>query len=119
MALFGIFIFIAILSFAGFIPSPMDKTGKELSGKLVLWGTEDKDVMSEFLSKVSIGLGNKISIAYKQKAKDTFAIDIIEALASGEGPDMIIMPQDLIVRLESKLAPFAPEDYSERDFKNA
>ena len=119
MIIFGAFILVAILSFAGFIPSPGGGAEKKLSGQLVMWGTEDGDAMSNFLGKASTGLGDKISVKYSQKSEDTFAGDIIEALASGNAPDMIILPQDLIIRLESKLVPFTPEEYTERDFKNS
>jgi ABC-type glycerol-3-phosphate transport system substrate-binding protein len=119
MVLFGAFIVIAVLSFSGFIPVPGGDENKEMAGDLTLWGTDNTAEMSSFLGKIMTGLGSKITVKYTQKSSETFANDLIEALASGMGPDMIILPQELVVRLESKIAPFAPEVYSERDFKNA
>ena len=119
MVIFGVFILIAILSFAGFIPSPGGRAQKQLSGKLALWGTENKDVMDQYIGKVAPGLGDQTTIVYTQKSENTFDSDIIEALASGTGPDMIILPEDLIIRMQSKIVPFTPETYQERDFKNS
>jgi len=113
---FGVFILVAVLSFAGFIPSPGSKQREALSGNLILWGTDESGAMSEFLKKGMEGEDGKITIEYVRKSPDMFANDLIEALAAGQGPDMIIMPQDLIVRLDSKIYPFAPEQYPERDF---
>jgi ABC-type glycerol-3-phosphate transport system substrate-binding protein len=119
MILFGAFIVIAILSFSGFIPVPGRGETKEMEGNLSLWGIDNNDEMSLFLGKISLGLGSKITLRYTQRPRETFANDLIEALASGTGPDLILLPQDLIIRLETKIAPFAPEMYSERDFKNS
>ena len=118
MMIFGGFILLAILSFAGIIPSPTGKSASQMSGDLVLWGTESENTMSIFLGKIT-EIPRKIKISYKQQSPETFADDLIEALAAGAGPDLIIMPQDLIVRLESKISLFTPEIYSERDFKNS
>jgi ABC-type glycerol-3-phosphate transport system substrate-binding protein len=118
MVIFGAFIVIAVLSFSGFIPIPGGDGKVEMAGGLILWGTDNDESMSLFLGKISMGLGSQITVKYTQKSPETFANDLIEALASGSGPDMIILPQDLIIRLESKIAPFDSETYSERDFKN-
>jgi ABC-type glycerol-3-phosphate transport system substrate-binding protein len=115
----GFFVLIAVMVFAGFIPSPGLKDKTQLTGKLVLWGSEDSQIMASYLEKVLAPLNQTIKVAYKKKSVDTFAEELIEALAAGEGPDMIFLPQDLIIRLESKITPFATEVYSERDFKNA
>lgn len=118
MVIFGTFIVIAVLAFSGFIPIPGGGKNTEISGSLILWGTDDNNAMSLFLGKISMDLGSKITVKYTQKSTETFANDLIEALAAGQGPDMIILPQELIIRLESKIAPFDPAVYSERDFKN-
>ncbi len=115
--IFGAFIVFAVLVFSGLIPSPKQAQDAMTKGNLVMWGTQDKITMYQFFEKSL--LGSDITIDYVQKTADTFPEDIIEALASGTGPDIIILPQELTLRLEDKIAPFTPDLYAERDFMNA
>lgn len=110
-----VFIFIIIAAVATFALFKASDT--ENRGKTVLWGTLDRQLMSSFLSKVG-EFDQKFSVDYVEKRPETFEADLIEALASGTGPDAVLLPQDLIYRNLNKLTPIPYSSLSERSFKD-
>ena len=55
---------------------------------------------------------------YIEKDKDIFERTLIEALASGTGPDIALLPQDLVLRHSDKTYPIPYESMSARSFKD-
>ncbi len=53
-----------------------------------------------------------------EKNKDTLENDLVSALASGDGPDLIISPQSLIVQNYDKILPITYDLYSSRTFSD-
>ncbi len=119
LTVFGVFILIGVFVFAGIIPSPKIEKQKELSGNLVVWGTADKDIMINLIRQHILSKYDELNVKYIQQEADTFENDLIEALASGIGPDIILLPNDLIVRFAGKIEPFPPEKYPERTFRDS
>src|SRR5581483_4904276 len=66
--------------------------------QLVLWGTIKSQTMAEFLDKANRADPAAVNISYKEENPATLEQDLIGALARGQGPDMILLPQDLIVK---------------------
>jgi ABC-type glycerol-3-phosphate transport system substrate-binding protein len=116
--IFAVFIFLGVFVFAGIIPSPKSASEKKITGSVTLWGTINKDVLNELIQKNILSQNTDISIKYSQHSPETFANDLIEALASGEGPDIAILPEDLIARFSSKVEPFSTITYPERTFRD-
>lgn len=115
---FALFIIIGVFVFAGIIPSPKAEKEKATSGKVLIWGTADRDIMDELIHQNIPSKYSNLSVKYSQHSPDTFANDLVEALASGAGPDLVLLPQDLIVRFAGKIAPFTPTMYPERTFRD-
>lgn len=111
---FGLFILIAIAVFA---------TTRSTAGKnapnLVLWGTIDRVIMDKFVSDAGSTNKETVNITYVEKDPKYFEQNLVEALASGVGPDLALVPDDLILRQEDKfyVIPFA--NYSERTFRDS
>lgn len=59
-----------------------------------------------------------VNVQYQQFPVETFEKQLVEQLAAGTGPDLILLPQDLIVRHQNKLLPIPYEFYPERSFKD-
>lgn len=115
---FGIFILIGVFVFAGIIPSPKSDTQKAASGKVLVWGTMDHNLMNDLIQQQILSRYSDLSVKYSQHPADTFANDLVEALASGTGPDLVILPNDLVVRFSGKIQPFTPLMYPERTFRD-
>ncbi len=115
---FGIFILIGVFVFAGLIPSPKTILQKSTAGKVVVWGATDSILMNDLIQRQITSKYPDLSVKYSEHPADTFANDLIEALASGTGPDLVLLPGDLIVRFSSKVEPFSPTTYPERTFRD-
>lgn len=117
---FGILLVAGVFVFAGLIPSPR-ASEKELllQGKLVVWGTIPKTVMEQkVMAAAERVVGQGVEISYIERNPATFDDDLIEKLASGSGPDIVLLPESLIVRHRDKIYPFPYESYTEREFRD-
>lgn len=114
-AIFGAFIVIGIITFSLF----RGGSGGSLE-QITLWGTIPESVFSSYAQAVNLRKDNsaKININYVAKERQDFDRDFIEALASGKGPDAILLPQDQILRHKDKIYPIPYDTISERVFKD-
>ncbi len=116
LSVFGFFILFAILLFSGLIPG-LKGGGSNSGGTVVLWGTIPDSSMSGLLDEFN--RQNKPTVlAYVEKDPDTLDRDLVETLASGSGPDLIMLPRELIYRHADKLYPIPYATLSKRDFLN-
>ncbi len=113
-----IFIFAAIggvLVFSGAIPIGKDEAGS--LGTVVLWGTVPNSLIS-----IQLGDFNRdnsaFNIEYEEKSADTFDRDLLEALASGTGPDMFFLTDDLVYSYSNKIVTIPYTSYPLATFKN-
>lgn len=116
MLFFGILIVAIVGSVALF--STASRSGNTQAVTVRVWGTVDSSTFSSYVSDLKNETQSDISILYTAKNKDTFETDLVEAIASGRGPDIIFLPQDLIVRVEDKIVPIPFKSFSERTFKD-
>jgi ABC-type glycerol-3-phosphate transport system substrate-binding protein len=87
--------------------------------RVVMWGTLDRDKVSNFLGEANSKYRDSVNVSYVEKSPALFESELIAALARGQGPDMVLLPQDLIVKQMDKLYVVPFESYSERLFKDS
>ncbi len=102
----GIFIAGALIGMAVFgglihVGGSSTATTKVL-GKVTIWGTFPEASMRPFLADFQNTSGG-IFAKYVEKDPSTFSNDIIESIASGTPPDLIILPDNLINHFKDKL----------------
>lgn len=118
MCVFGFFILIAVLIFSGLVPGLKLGGGSSgASGTVVLWGTIPSASIVSVIDDFNLKY-KPISVSYIEKSRGTFDRELTEALASGVGPDLIMLPRELIYRHANKIFPVPYESFSERDFKS-
>ena len=83
-AVLGIFVF------SGAIPLGSGGKQNEAQGTVVLWGTEKGGVIRPLLDNFNRA-NQTFVVKYEEKSVDTFDQDLLEALASGVGPDMFFI----------------------------
>ncbi|MCX6753073.1 MAG: extracellular solute-binding protein [Candidatus Nomurabacteria bacterium] len=105
-----------ILVFAGLIPigQPV-KTGPV--GVVTLWGTEKTSSIGKAIT-IFNNANSNVSLKYVQKNPATFDQDLLEALATGSGPDLFILSDDLIIHYKNKISIFPYPSYPLANFKN-
>lgn len=86
---------------------------------VVLWGTLPTEKVSKFITDISLAKKGMLNVSYVEKNGQTFETELIEALARGGGPDMVLLPQDLILRQRDKFYITPYENFSERTFRDS
>lgn len=116
-----VFVIVAVLMVAGIIPGlggvmPGGGGGNEV--KIVVWGPVSSDVFGGFFTNLNGANRGVFNLAYAQKNPETYESELIEALASGKGPDIFLLSQDLILKHKDKvfLVPF--QSFDKRSFKD-
>ena len=109
LAVFG------VLVFSGAIP--IGKGGKGSLGKVVLWGTAPNAMISAAIKDFNDANPTFI-VTYVEKSADTFDQDLLEASASGTGPDMFFLPDNLAFHYVDKIFTISYQSYPLASFKN-
>lgn len=104
-----------VLVFSGAIPIGKTDTGS--LDKVVLWGTIPNTAISATIKDFNDANPN-FFVSYVQKSADTFDQDLLEATASGTGPDMFFLPDNLIFHYADKIFAIPYESYPLASFKN-
>ena len=100
MSVFGFFIIVGLLSFATFKSNNSANSQVNIS----IWGTIDKTTFDNFISKYQQDKNLELKLTYTQKAISTIDSDLVEAIATGKGPDAILIPQEFMKRYLDKVA---------------
>lgn len=93
--------------------------GSQGAPQLVMWGTLSASQVSPFLGVMNQDNKDTMNVAYVEKAPASFESDLIAALARGNGPDLVLLPQDLILKQIDKYAVVPYSTFSARTFKDA
>jgi ABC-type glycerol-3-phosphate transport system substrate-binding protein len=114
--LLGGFVFIIIVSVIVFSKYKGSSGGQS---EVVIWGTFDSAVWNDILTGSQLKQDKTVNVIYEEIEEDKFDNELLEALASGGGPDLFILPQDKIYKQKNKILVLPYTAYSERDFKNS
>lgn len=118
LVVFAFFIVFGVLVFAGIIPF-FDSAPDGVGGEVVLWGTLPAANFTAPLEELNTESEDVFSVRYVEKKESTFDTELVEALASGTGPDMILLPHELVVRHENKVLPIPYASFSARAFRDS
>lgn len=108
----------AVFTIGGLIVLATSKSKTTGSGiPVVIWGTISSQTFTDTTADLIQG-NSGLQFNYVQKRAETFDRDLIEAIASGVGPDVILFPENLITRLRDKIAPLSYNSFPLRTFKD-
>jgi len=111
---FAIFILVGVIIFA------TSGSGDPASavGDVVIWGTVDQTIMDGVIGNLASLDESFKKVSYEEKEKDDFDLVLVEAIASGAGPDIFLLPQSEILDKQNKIFPIPYANFSIRDFKD-
>ena len=123
LAVFGLMAVIAVAVFS-VMPNKEDPKVAGAKGNAVIWGTFSKTrELEDVMKKFNDAYKESFSISYEYRDPQTFDDNIIEALASGRGPDILLLPDDLVLRHSDKIEPISyesvPPDVFQSNFVQA
>lgn len=106
---------VGILVFSGAIPIGDDGEGS--LGSVILWGTVPPSLISIPLEEFNKANPSFV-VKYEQKSANTFDRDLLEALASGKGPDLFFLPDSLAYHYANKIFTVPYTSFPISTFKN-
>lgn len=115
---FGIFALIGVALFAlgGFT---FTDEGPDI-GSVTIWGTVPESQMDALITGAERGGASELSskITYEQKSPEQYEQELLNALAAGGGPDLMVLSQDQILSFDDKIQRIPFEAFSQRQFRN-
>jgi ABC-type glycerol-3-phosphate transport system substrate-binding protein len=91
---------------------------KIYGNSVVIWGTFDNEPFDQFLYNLSdVNKALKV-VQYKKIDPRNFNATLLNAIADGNPPDIVVLPHELLVTYRSKLLPITYETFPERTFRD-
>ncbi len=114
LAVCVLFIGVGVAFFATYKSGDQGKTLPEIT----IWGTFPSSTFYKMVSELNLTRDIPLTVNYVEKSPLDFDKDFIETLARGQGPDAVLLPQELLARHQDKIIPIPNNIMTERDFKN-
>jgi multiple sugar transport system substrate-binding protein len=105
-----------LLVFSGAIPIGSSNKPGAL-GTITLWGTIPANTIAQPLTAFNAANPSFV-VKYVQKSADTFSQDLLEALATGSGPDLFFLSDNLAYSYSNKILTIPYANYSLASFKS-
>ncbi len=113
----GVFILLGVVGLL--VLATTRGTSPSVGNEVTLWGTIEPEVWTEYQKKVEEKIGAKnFRVKYVYKLPSTFDAELVEALATGEGPDLFILEQEKILKMKNKVYVVPYSKYSARLFRD-
>jgi ABC-type glycerol-3-phosphate transport system substrate-binding protein len=114
MAIFIIFIVAGVATFALF-----KKTNTQAAlPTITVWGLVPSQTFDQFVTNLNSTRSTPVSVNYVQETEATFQQDFVNALALGQGPDVVLLPADMLLANENKITPIPYTIFPERTFED-
>ncbi len=109
---------IAVLLISGVIPGFKLGSGGGVPVPIVVWGTEPYEKITPLFTDITEQNKNFFTLEYVSKNPATYENELINALASGKGPDIWFLNQDFILKDKAKITQIPFVSFTERSFKD-
>lgn len=87
-------------------------------GPVRIWGTLDQTAVATVLRQFAENDPTLSQVTYEQHDPATYQNDLLNALASGKGPDLFLLTQEYAYSQAPKIVPIPTASISEENFKN-
>jgi ABC-type glycerol-3-phosphate transport system substrate-binding protein len=114
-AIFVVFIVVGVAVFALF----GGLVGGSSVGLVNIWGIEDQDKIDGVLNIIKQQDKSFEDVHYTQKKADTYINDVINAIASGTGPDLFFVTQEELGLMQDKITPIPFGSFSQGAFTSS
>lgn len=112
-AAFGVGGLIMFATFRGF-----SGQSDALTPGVRIWGTLDNTSFQAVLEGIKTSDDRWKSVKYTAMDPRTFSEELVNSLAEGDSPDLVIVPSDLLSTLYAKLTPIPYANYPERTYRD-
>ncbi|QQR65382.1 extracellular solute-binding protein [Candidatus Kaiserbacteria bacterium] len=117
IAVFAIGAIGGLIYFAKYKPES-DPTAVLYGDSVVIWGTQDADKMEGLFLSISKNNESFNVVSYHEVEERSFQNELLNAIADGKAPDLIIMPHTLLVTYRTKLKPISFKTITQKAFRD-
>ena len=110
LLVFGFVGVAGVLAFSGLFDTRSSTEGNTIQ----IWGTLPEAQIAKMFDDMLIVHTIDFAVKYRGFSEAEFDQELIEALASGEGPDAIMLSDDLIIHYQDKIYPVPADSYPPR-----
>ncbi|MCI5051055.1 MAG: extracellular solute-binding protein [Candidatus Pacebacteria bacterium] len=105
----GIFVFAAVIAFMVFSGViKLGNSGQEATGQVTVWGTVPFQTIQRYVDQAK---EQNLTINYVEKRASNYEDELVNAFASGTGPDLFIMSHEGILRHSDKILEIPYESF--------
>ncbi len=112
LSIFGFFILAGVGAFALFGGG----NGAGQVGAVVIWGTTDSYQFETMQTALLHNHKELQDVSYVQKKPETYASELVDAMAAGSGPDLFMIDQSSLTAFSDKITPISYGTYSQKTF---
>ena len=112
LGVFALFIVVAVFIFS------FARGSGSKNATVMVWGSISSYDFNQVLGNAGIDDEEGLTIRYEEKSLESIESDFTEALATGVGPDLIVLPLEKLWKNRNKLVVIPYKSISERDFQN-
>jgi len=109
---FGVFVIVGVIVFSAYRGNSQDAI------TVTVWGTMPKNNFDSVIISTSLYQSKEYNVRYVEKSEEEFDGDFIEALASGNGPDLFMLPSSKILKHRNKIFVIPYTVFTQRQFKD-
>ena len=91
---------------------------KTYGASVSIWGTFEAGPINEVFNNISSTDEDFKVVSYRYIDERSFANELLNAIAEGNPPDLVLLPHPLFTMFRSKLMVIPAETLSERDFRS-
>lgn len=113
IGVFCLFVIVGIILFSAY------RGNSQNAATMVVWGTIPSLTFNDIIQKTSLYQSKQYTIQYVEKSEENFDADFIESLASGDGPDLFMLPSDKILKHRNKIFAIPYNVFTQRQFKDS
>lgn len=117
LVVFGAFLILGVLVFAGWVPIGRQNQTAGLAGTIMIWGTMPITFFQQSIDTLQ-DENDGLTIKYIEKSQASFDDELVEAIATGVGPDLFVMPHDQIAKQQNKVYVIPYTSYPMQTFQS-
>lgn len=117
LAIFGVSALLSVLLISNY-QSRFQAEQHRYGSSVIIWGTLDRSAFERVFRDISDADNAFRAVEYVQKDAFSFDLDLVNAIAEGRGPDLILLRADSLVKHRNKLLPLSYETFPIRDIRS-
>lgn len=117
LAVFGLLAVVALIFLSAYQIERQEKE-RAYGDRVVIWGTLPQELFRDAFQSISRVDKAFNVVEYRQFPEDSFDTELVNAIAEGRSPDLIVLRSDAIVTHRAKLYPIPYDTMPRRDFQD-